>query len=54
MAGFYHIGDLVNAVVADFGSYSSKLGYAGEDFPKSYFRSVGAMHQFRMQSMFPH
>lgn len=40
MAGFYHVGDLIHAVVADVGSYSSKLGYAGDDFPKSYFRSV--------------
>ena len=30
----------VNAVVADIGSYSTKIGYAGDDYPKAYFRSV--------------
>jgi hypothetical protein len=37
---FYTSGDTVNAIVADFGSYASKVGYAGEDYPRSYFRSV--------------
>ena len=37
---FYNSGDTVNAVVADLGSYATKIGYAGEDYPRSYFRSV--------------
>ena len=38
--GYFHSGDNINAVVADIGSYASKIGFAGEDFPKAYFRSV--------------
>lgn len=38
--GHFNSGDNVNAVVVDIGSYASKLGFAGEDTPKSYFRSV--------------
>jgi actin-related protein len=34
-------GDLVNSIVADIGSYATKIGIAGEDYPRSYFRSVG-------------
>ena len=37
---FYTSGDSVNAIVADLGCYASKIGYAGEDYPRSYFRSV--------------
>lgn len=37
---FYTSGDSVNAIVADLGSYATKIGYAGEDYPRSYFRSV--------------
>lgn len=32
-------GDL-GAVVADIGSFASKIGYAGDDTPKAYFPSV--------------
>lgn len=39
MAVFYS-GDPVNAVVADVGSYATKIGFAGEDNPRAYFRSV--------------
>lgn len=35
--------DDVGAVVGDVGSYSCKMGFAGEDFPKAYFTSVSAM-----------
>ena len=27
-------------MVGDVGSYSCKMGFAGEDFPKAYFTSV--------------
>jgi Actin len=30
----------VNAVVAEIGGYATKIGYAGEDCPRAYFRSV--------------
>eukprot|EP00903_Cladosiphon_okamuranus_P016631 g15339.t1 len=33
-------GDDVGAVVGDVGSYSCKMGFAGEDFPKAYFTSL--------------
>ena len=33
-------GDAVSAVVADIGSYATKIGFAGEDYPRAYFRSV--------------
>jgi actin-related protein len=39
MASFYN-GDNVQAVVADLGHYSTKIGWAGDDYPRSYFRSV--------------
>lgn len=35
----YTSGDSVNAIVADIGAWSTKIGYAGEDYPRSYFRS---------------
>jgi hypothetical protein len=40
--GAFHQGDYVGAVVADIGAYSTKIGWAGDDYPKSYFRSVSA------------
>lgn len=39
MAAF-NSGDAVNAIVGDVGQYATKLGFAGEDYPRSYFRSV--------------
>jgi actin-related protein len=33
-------GDAVGAIVADVGQYATKVGFAGEDYPRSYFRSV--------------
>jgi actin-related protein len=36
----FSTGDSVSAVVADIGSYASKIGFAGEDYPRAYFRSV--------------
>eukprot|EP00934_Nitzschia_sp_Nitz4_P008300 Nitzschia sp. Nitz4//scaffold1_size375055//16469//18154//NITZ4_000207-RA/size375055-augustus-gene-0.658-mRNA-1//1//CDS//3329540838//8290//frame0 len=35
----YSTGDNINAVVADIGAWSTKIGFAGEDYPRSYFRS---------------
>ena len=42
MASFYgggH-GDYLQAVVADIGQAYTKVGWAGNDSPKAYFRSV--------------
>jgi hypothetical protein len=39
--GYFYSGDNINAVVADIGAYATKIGFAGEDYPKGYFRSVG-------------
>ena len=39
MASF-STGDAVGAVVADIGHYATKIGWAGDDTPRSYFRSV--------------
>lgn len=36
----YAANSAVHAVVADVGGYATKIGYAGEDHPRSYFRSV--------------
>ncbi|CAN0303990.1 unnamed protein product [Discosporangium mesarthrocarpum] len=33
-------GDDIGAVVGDVGSYSCKIGFAGEDFPRAYFSSL--------------
>jgi len=41
MASFYG-GEYVGAVVADVGTYATKVGWAGDDYPRSYFRSVRA------------
>ncbi|CAB9503403.1 Actin (Fragment) [Seminavis robusta] len=32
-------GDPLNAIVCDVGQYATKIGFAGEDYPRSYFRS---------------
>jgi actin-related protein len=43
MAATFHSGmgsDYVGAIVAEFGSYATKIGWAGEDIPRAYFRSV--------------
>jgi actin-related protein len=36
----YSPNDVVQAVVADLGQGQTKMGWAGEEYPKSYFRSV--------------
>jgi actin-related protein len=40
MAATFYNGEYLRAVVAEFGSYSTKIGWAGEDIPRAYFRSV--------------
>ncbi len=32
--------DDIGAIVADIGSYSSRIGFAGDDHPKAYFQTV--------------
>lgn len=41
----------MNAVVADIGAYSTKIGFAGEDYPKAYFRSVRCDFTIRMYTL---
>mmetsp|Transcript_21502 Transcript_21502/g.21623 ORF Transcript_21502/g.21623 Transcript_21502/m.21623 type:complete len:453 (+) Transcript_21502:202-1560(+) len=36
----YSSGDDIGALVADIGSYSTRIGFAGDDMPKAYFPSV--------------
>jgi Actin len=31
---------LTGAIVADIGSYASRIGYAGDDLPRAYFPTV--------------
>ncbi|KAJ1441063.1 actin family [Ochromonadaceae sp. CCMP2298] len=40
----YHGGDDVGAIVADIGSYSTRVGYAGDDTPRTYMpTAVGVL-----------
>jgi actin-related protein len=39
----YSGGDEFPCVVGEVGSYSTKMGFAGEDYPRSYFRSTTAV-----------
>lgn len=48
----YSPNDVVQAVVADIGQGQSKLGFAGEDYPCSYFRSVSQKSAWQMNA--PH
>jgi Actin len=41
MAAF-HSGDCVGALVVDVGSATTKIGWAGDDYPRALFRSVGS------------
>ncbi len=41
-------GDSFPAVVGEVGSYATKMGFAGEDYPRAYFRSTTAV--FRQRS----
>lgn len=38
-------GDHVGSVVVDIGSASTKIGWAGDDYPRSLFRSVRMIGQ---------
>ena len=41
----YSGGDEFPCVVGEVGSYSTKMGFAGEDYPRSYFRSTTAVQR---------
>jgi len=41
----YSGGDDFPCVVADVGSYATKMGFAGESYPRSYFRTTTAIHR---------
>ncbi len=32
--------DYLGAIVADIGSFSSKIGFAGDDYPRASFQTV--------------
>lgn len=49
MAAFFS-GDALNAIVGDVGQYATKIGFAGEDYPRSYFRSnVAVLREDEME-----
>lgn len=50
MAAAFCSGDALNPIVADIGQCATKIGFAGEDYPRSYFRSNVAV--LREESMF--
>ncbi len=39
----YHSGDEFPCIVGEVGSYCTKMGFAGESYPRSYFRSTTAI-----------
>ena len=39
----YTVGNDVQALVADIGSYSTKIGYAGDDHPQALYNSTTAV-----------
>jgi actin-related protein len=41
----YSNDDTFPCIVGEVGSHSTKLGFAGEDYPRSYFRSTTAIHR---------
>jgi actin-related protein len=47
MASFYS-GDRIDAVVVDIGAASTKIGWAGDDYPRSYFRSVRSFTELHL------
>ena len=40
-------GDDVGAIVADFGSFSSRVGFAGEDCPRGYLPTVSLLNVYQ-------
>jgi hypothetical protein len=36
----FHSGDDIGAIVADIGSQNARVGFAGEDYPKSFIPTV--------------
>lgn len=41
----------IGAVVCEIGTYAARLGFAGEDQPRSYFPSVSASLQGGLRSV---
>ena len=42
----YLAGDDMGAIVADFGHHTTKMGFAGEDSPRAWFRSVRLRYKY--------
>ena len=41
----YTVGKDIQALVADIGSYSTKIGYAGDDHPTAIYNSTTAIER---------
>jgi actin-related protein len=39
----YNSGDDIGAIVADIGSFASRVGFAGDDQPKAYLPTVKSL-----------
>ena len=48
----FHSGDDINAIVADIGTTSCRIGFAGDDTPKSYFPTVSWFTFFVVHNVF--
>jgi len=44
----FYGGDDIGAIVADIGSQNTRIGFAGEDFPKSLISSVSSHDHSRI------
>ena len=42
----YAPGDDVGAIVADIGSFATRIGYSGDDVPKAYLPTVNHNENF--------
>lgn len=40
VTNMFNSGDDVGAIVADIGSFATRVGFAGEDIPRAYFPTV--------------
>jgi actin-related protein len=41
-------GDDIGAIVADIGSFSTRIGFAGDDTPRAYFPSVRISQEYSL------
>lgn len=48
----FHSGDDIGAIVADIGSQNARVGFAGDDYPKSFIPTVGTLRLFTVDFPF--